>query len=95
LLYDSLLRYEPTPIVALNRASALAENGDLAVALKELEQLAEQLKTYQPFHAALGEYLARDGQFSRARAAYGTAISLTGNAADESFLKTRLARLSH
>jgi RNA polymerase sigma-70 factor (ECF subfamily) len=94
LLYDSLLRYEPTPIVALNRASALAENGGLETALKEMERLAEPLKPYQPYHAALAEYLTRDGQIARARIAYQTAISLTGNSADKAFLEARLARIS-
>lgn len=94
LLYESLFRFEPTPIVALNRAVAMAENGALQKALLEFDQLGDMLADYQPFHAAHGEYLARDGQKGMAADAYAQAIELTGNSADRNFLRQRLAGLS-
>lgn len=49
LLYDSLLRMEPTPVIQLNRAVALAEAGALDAGLRVLEVLAAELDAYQPF----------------------------------------------
>ena len=95
LLYDSLLHHEPTPIVALNRAVAVAETGALDQALTSFDVLAEPLRGYQPFHAAHAEFLFRVGQTERAHVAYRRAIELTGNAADRKFLTTRQARLEH
>ena len=56
-LYDSLLRWEPSPVVVLNRAAALAEAGALAEALTALMELEDALADYQPFHAAKAELL--------------------------------------
>ncbi|MGR3662932.1 MAG: RNA polymerase sigma factor [Paracoccaceae bacterium] len=95
LLYDSLLRFEPTPIVALNRAVALAETGALEQALTDIKALGEDLDSYQPYHAAQAEYLARDGQTSAACIAYDRAIEISDNAAEIDFLRKRLARISH
>lgn len=94
LLYDSLYRLEPTPVVQLNRAVALAESGLLHLALDLLELLAPQLPDYQPFHAARAEYLARSGQTAQALAAYHRAIDLTTSAADAAFLHHRCAALT-
>ena len=85
-LYDSLVRIEPTPVVQLNRAVALAETGALAAALHLLETLAIPLNDYQPFHAARAEYLARSGQHSAALAAFDRAIALAASPADRRFL---------
>ena len=85
-LYDSLLRIEPTPVVQLNRAVALAETGALAAALHILETLAAPLQDYQPYHAARAEYLARSGQPQAASAAYDRAIDLAASPADRQFL---------
>jgi RNA polymerase sigma factor (sigma-70 family) len=52
LLYRSLYRFEPTPIVSLNMAVAVAEAGELAQGLSMVEALAEELGDYQPWHAA-------------------------------------------
>ncbi|MGJ8584646.1 MAG: RNA polymerase sigma factor [Marinosulfonomonas sp.] len=93
LLYDSLLRFEPTPVVALNRAVARAESGELEAALAEMEALADALPDYQPYFAARGEYLAQAGQVAAARAALDRAINLSGNEADKAFLRNRLDRL--
>ncbi len=88
-LYASLYRIEPTPVVHLNRAVALAETGQLIVALDILSQLGPALDAYQPFHAARAEYLARSGQTPAARAAYDRAIALAASPADAALLTAR------
>jgi RNA polymerase sigma-70 factor (ECF subfamily) len=92
-LYAALLQHEPTPVVHLNHAVALAEAGDLATALRLMSELAEPLSGYQPYHAAAAEYLARDGQTAAALAAYAIAIELAASPADAAFLARRRDRL--
>lgn len=88
-LYTRLLDHEPTPVIRLNRAVALAEAGHLSQALAELAPLATALDGYQPFHAAHAEFLARAGQGPAARAAYDRAIALAPSPADAAFLIKR------
>ncbi|MGB8818755.1 MAG: DUF6596 domain-containing protein, partial [Rhizobiaceae bacterium] len=88
-LYDSLLRFEPTPVVRLNRAVAFAEAGALDVASRLLEELEGELRAYQPYHAASAALLARRGKFAEARVAYDRAISLAASPSDAAFLLTR------
>ena len=92
-LYDSLARYEPTPVVHLNRAVAVAETGALTQALALLAALAPALADYQPFHAAMGEYLTRAASFDAARVAYDRAIALAASSADAAYLAKRRAAL--
>lgn len=92
LLYDSLLRMEPTPVVQLNRAVALAEAGAPEAGLRVLETLASVLDAYQPFHAAHAELLSRCGRAGAALAAYDRAIDLTNNPSDAAFLRHRRAQ---
>ena len=92
-LYGSLLRYEPTPIIQLNRAAALAETGDLTTAVSLLATLEPDLDAYQPYHAARAELLARAGQIGESLAAYTRAISMAASSADAAFLTKRRARL--
>jgi len=94
LLYDALLGFEPTPVVALNRAAALAEAGGLDQALQEFARLSTDLADYQPYHAACAEYLARAGDHVASQAAYGRAIALSGNDADREFLQARRDKVS-
>ena len=94
LLYDSLLRFEPTPVVRLNRAVALAETGEAAAALALTEALGPELDAYQPFHAARAELLVRTGQGARAAAAYRAAIALSATRGERNFLGARLAALA-
>lgn len=93
LLYNELLRLEPTDVVRLNRAVALAEIGALDVALAELDRLAPGLDGYQPFHAARADLLMRSGSHAAAGMAYDRAIALTQSAPDRAFLLARRARL--
>ncbi len=89
-LYDRLLRLQPTPVVALNRALALAELAGPAVALAEIEPLAPRLDGYHLFHAARGELLRRQGRPEEARDANRRALALTDNPAERRLLEARL-----
>jgi RNA polymerase sigma factor (sigma-70 family) len=92
-LYHSLLRFEPTAIIQLNRAVALAETGALIAALTLLQPLAADLDSYQPFHAAHADLLARAGQTHESLAAYARAIAMAASSADAAFLTKRRNRL--
>ncbi len=87
-LYDTLLRYEPTAVVRLNRVVALAEAGHLADALAEMPTLSDDLDAYQPFHAAWADLLARADD-PDAAAEYARAIDLSGTEAERRFLIRR------
>ena len=91
-LYAGLLCHEPTPVVRLNHAVALAETGALSEALERLGALSDALADYQPFHAARAELLVRDGQIIDALAAYRRAIALAPSPADAAFLTRRRNR---
>jgi predicted RNA polymerase sigma factor len=92
-LYSGLLHYEPTPVVALNRAVAVAESGDLSRALGEISALAGLLDDYQPYHAARADLLARSGQPAESHEAFTRAIAMAASAADAAFLTKRRNRL--
>lgn len=92
-LYAGLLAHEPTPVVRLNQAVALAEAGLLSTAGALLDSLADPLSDYQPFHAARAELLARAGQTADALFAYSRAIALAASPADSAFLTARRNRL--
>src|SRR5262249_53254135 len=76
-LYDQLVRLDPSPIVRLNRAIAVAELDGPEVALAEVDRLP--LEGYHAFHATRAELLRRLGRSAEARAAYDRAIGLAGN----------------
>jgi RNA polymerase sigma-70 factor (ECF subfamily) len=92
LLYDALLALEPTDVVRLNRAVAMAEVGALDAALAELDRIEAALSTYQPFHAVKADLLWRAGNRDLARSAYERAIALSQSPADIAFLKARMLR---
>jgi RNA polymerase sigma factor (sigma-70 family) len=89
LLYDALLRMENSPVVRLNRAVALAEAGAPQAALQALDALDPALGSYQPYHAARADLLARQGQGALARLAFDQAIALAATPADAAFLARR------
>lgn len=89
-IYDALHRLEPTPVIGLNRALALAERDGPAAALAEIEPLAERLGGYHLFHAARGELLRRVGRGDDARAADERALELTDNPAERRLLRERI-----
>jgi RNA polymerase sigma-70 factor, ECF subfamily len=92
-LYDQLLAFSPTPVVALNRAIAVAEVAGPAAALAEVDGLAEALGGYHLFHATRGDLLERLGRAAEAADAYRTARSLTENEAEQGLLDARLSVL--
>jgi RNA polymerase sigma factor (sigma-70 family) len=91
-LYDQLLVLVPTPIVALNRAVALAEVHGPAVALAAVEEL--DIPGYHLLPATRADLLARLGRVDEARAAYDEALALAGNDTERAFLQDRRARLA-
>ena len=86
-LYDSLLRFEPTPVVLLNRTIAVAEAGEPEIALQLLGTLSADLANYQPFHAAHAHLLRRTGNYAAARQAFEKAIELSPSPADAMYLR--------
>jgi len=91
-LYDQLLALVPTPVVALNRAVALAEVHGPAVALAAVEEL--DIAGYHLLPATRADLLARLGRVDEARAAYDEAVALAGNDTERAFLQGRRARLA-
>jgi RNA polymerase sigma-70 factor (ECF subfamily) len=90
-IYDHLLTLQPTPIVALNRAVALAEVLGPEAALEIVDDL--DLDGYHLFHATRADLLVRLGREAEAREAYDAALSMTANAAEQRFLEERRAAL--
>jgi RNA polymerase sigma-70 factor, ECF subfamily len=84
-LYDHLLAVNPTPVVALNRAVAVAEVRGAAAGLAETDNLG--LHDYYLFHAVRADLLSRLGRNDEARNAYATATALTSNTAERAFLE--------
>jgi RNA polymerase sigma-70 factor (ECF subfamily) len=87
-LYDQLYALRPNPVVALNRAIAVAELHGPAAGLAALATLdTSTLVDYQPYHAAHADLLARAGDRNGAVAAYDRAIELSSNPAERHFLR--------
>jgi RNA polymerase sigma-70 factor, ECF subfamily len=96
-LYDELAVLVPSPVVALNRAVAVAfarsaDGGDdgFREGLRLIDGLADPLADYPYFHAARADLLRRLDEPTDARAAYARARELTANAAERSFLDGRI-----
>jgi RNA polymerase sigma-70 factor (ECF subfamily) len=94
-LYDQLYVLTPTPVVALNRAVALAEVRGAAAGLAALDELRSSgnLDGYYLFHAARADLLRRLGRAAEAAAAYDAARALTANPVEQAFLDERRATL--
>lgn len=90
-LYDALAELSESPVVAINRAVAVAENRGAASGLLVLDAIGDEarLQTYQPYWAARAELLARDQKFTEADAAYEIAIGLESDPASRRFLQRR------
>ena len=88
-LYDQLVRLDPSPIVALNRAIAVAELEGPDVALATIDRLGDALNGYHAFHATRAELLRRLERRAESRAAYDRAIALAGNTAETAYLSRR------
>jgi RNA polymerase sigma-70 factor (ECF subfamily) len=92
-LYDQLVRLDTSPIVALNRAIAVAELDGPEVALATVDRLEQSLAGYHAYHAARADLLRRLGRSQQARAAYDRAIELAGNTAETARLTRRRDQL--
>jgi RNA polymerase sigma-70 factor (ECF subfamily) len=90
-LYDQLAAVAPGPVVALNRAVAVAEVHGPAAALALVDDL--DLEHYHLFHAVRADLLRRLGRPAEAADAYDAAIDRTGNEAERAFLRSRRAAL--
>jgi RNA polymerase sigma-70 factor (ECF subfamily) len=94
-LYKTLLEMNPSPVIALNHAVAVAMSGRLEDALHRIEELgdAKELDQYYLFHAARADLLRRLNQREEAAEAYRRAAALTTNPIEADFLKGRLRHL--
>jgi len=91
-LYDLLERIQPSPIVSLNRAVALAMAQGPEPALKIIDKLAEgsDLENYHLLHATRADLLRRMGSYEDAAKSYGRALELATNESERRFLERRL-----
>lgn len=88
-LYDRLVAIDPSPVVRLNRAVAIAELDGPAVALAQVDRLGEWLEGYHAFHVTRADLLRRPHRSEEARTAYDRAIELAGNPAERAYLSRR------
>jgi RNA polymerase sigma-70 factor (ECF subfamily) len=95
-LYSLLLRVNPSPVVALNHAVAVAMADGADAGLRLVERLAASgaLAGYHLLPAAHADLLRRLGRFDEAARSYREALALVGNGADRRFLEQRLAEVS-
>ena len=92
-LYDQLVRLDSSPIIALNRAIAVAELDGPEVGLAAVDRLDDRLAGYHAFHATRADLLRRLGRDQESRAAYTLAIELAGNTAETTYLTRRRDQL--
>ena len=90
-LFDQLLVLSPSPVVALNRAVAVAEVDGPEVAIALVEPL--ELTSYHAWHATRADLLRRLDRPDEARSAYDRAIELAGNDPERAFLRRRREEL--
>lgn len=91
-LYDLLMNTRPSPVVALNRAIAIAERDGAARGLEEISRIAdaERLERYPFYWAALGEFELRLGRHETAGQHFQKALKLARNEAERKFLRSRV-----
>lgn len=95
--YDDLIARDPSPVLRLNRAVALAESGNLGTALADAERLRvlPALANYLPAHATVAELRRRAGDAPGAAAAYRRALELPSNESQRRFLARQLTATHH
>jgi RNA polymerase sigma-70 factor (ECF subfamily) len=93
-LFEVLTRYDPSPVVRLNRAVAMSQIGphEVEPSLHDVDELADRLDGYHLFHATRAQLLTRLGRDDEAAAANVRALALTTNEAERRLLATRLHR---
>jgi RNA polymerase sigma-70 factor (ECF subfamily) len=91
-LYDKLMAIRPSPVVALNRAIAIAQRDGPERGLDAIRAIAEpdRLASYPFYHAALGEFEFQSGRQSTAREHFQTALVLARNPMERRFLEKRM-----
>ena len=89
-LYDALQIVEPSPVVSLNRAVAVAMKDGPEAGLSLIDGLADDLNEYHLFHAARADLLRRSGSNHDAAASYRKALTLVTNESERRFLEKRL-----
>jgi len=94
-LYRLLERYQPSPVITLNRAVAVAkvQGATAGIALLRTIEKSPAMQHYHHFHAALAALLAEDNQTCSAIAAYERALSLTRNPSERAFLRKKISAL--
>lgn len=94
-LYDLLLKAEPSAVVELNRAAAIAMRDGPEIGLRLIDRILAmgELEDYYPAHAARGELCRRLGRVSDARAAYKRTLELVTQDPERRFLERRLMEL--
>lgn len=93
LLYATLERLQPSPVVTLNRAVAVAKLRGAQAALELIEPLAPRLSGYFYFFGVRGALLQQLGRFGEAREAFNQAIALANTAAEAAHIRMHLDRL--
>lgn len=92
-LYEVLYRCMPTPVIRLHYWVARSYVAELSSVLDGMEELAQPLASYQPFHAARADVARRAKLIEQAAASYEAAIALSQNSAAKDFLQRRLQAL--
>jgi predicted RNA polymerase sigma factor len=90
LLYELLVRLDPSPVARLNRAIALERVAGAPQALVAIDELSEELASYYLFHATRGRLLEQLGRSDDAATAYRRALELTANPAERALLNARV-----
>lgn len=93
-LYDQLAEVDPSPVVTLNRAIAMAELDGPEAALGVVNRLRARLEGYHAFHATRADLLRRLGRSTDARAEYDRAVELARNSAEVAYLERRRGELA-
>jgi len=96
-LYDLLMRLNPSPVIELNRAVAVAMREGAHAGLQAVKAITErgELLDYHLLHAVMADFYRRSGQVEAARAAYQQALALTQQEPERRFLQGKMAELTH
>lgn len=91
-LYEELMRFSSSPVIALNHAAAvaMAEGAEHGLRLIDVAGASGTLNNYYLFHAARADLLRRLNRFPEARAAYKRALTLTTNLIEQNYIRRRL-----
>jgi RNA polymerase sigma-70 factor (ECF subfamily) len=93
LLYGTLERMQPSPVLTLNRAVAVAKTMGAEAALTLIEPLGEKLASYFYFHGARGAFLAELGRVREAHEAFDRAIALANTAQEAAYIREQIELL--